>query len=320
MKPQYRRLATKGAARVGHVAFTCSRIARPALLRCPPARRARLRCRDPQNDGLAHAAAPADDVAGAERRQIARSGGNGAVSSKSSTMSGIREVDVGRGDAPFGGPLRNRRGTLIRKARMASRSPPRRRRRPGARSERSPSFCGRGHRSRGGELFGTSKESWACEFARQVKGHVTDSSRAWCEPAYCGFIISIVSMPAASKRSVAGRAGAGCIARRRIELVGSGGRAGRPRLRAGSTEFRVVGRYAAKAARRAAARRQGKDVDFGPGHRRHRKGRHRPDDRRARRDTREAKGPLGDMTVSGAYDGHEVRANLVPLNPKRRAR
>jgi hypothetical protein len=30
----------------------------------------------------------------------------------------------------------------------------------------------------------------------------------------------------------------------------------------------------------------------------------------------ETKGALGDMTISGAYDGHELRANLVPTNPK----
>jgi len=30
----------------------------------------------------------------------------------------------------------------------------------------------------------------------------------------------------------------------------------------------------------------------------------------------EAKGPLGDMTISGTYDGKELRANLVPKDPK----
>jgi hypothetical protein len=30
----------------------------------------------------------------------------------------------------------------------------------------------------------------------------------------------------------------------------------------------------------------------------------------------EAKGPLGDMVVSGTYDGHELRANLAPKDPR----
>ena len=30
----------------------------------------------------------------------------------------------------------------------------------------------------------------------------------------------------------------------------------------------------------------------------------------------ETRGALGDMTISGLYDGHELRANLVPTNPK----
>jgi len=30
----------------------------------------------------------------------------------------------------------------------------------------------------------------------------------------------------------------------------------------------------------------------------------------------ETKGPLGDMTISGTYDGKELRANLVPKDPK----
>jgi hypothetical protein len=30
----------------------------------------------------------------------------------------------------------------------------------------------------------------------------------------------------------------------------------------------------------------------------------------------QAKGPLGDMIVSGTYDGHELRANLAPKDPK----
>jgi hypothetical protein len=29
-----------------------------------------------------------------------------------------------------------------------------------------------------------------------------------------------------------------------------------------------------------------------------------------------AKGPLGEMVVSGTYDGHELRANLAPKDPK----
>jgi hypothetical protein len=36
-----------------------------------------------------------------------------------------------------------------------------------------------------------------------------------------------------------------------------------------------------------------------------------------RGDTRgETKGPLGDMTISGTYDGKELRANLAPKEPK----
>ena len=30
----------------------------------------------------------------------------------------------------------------------------------------------------------------------------------------------------------------------------------------------------------------------------------------------ETKGALGDMTLSGTYDGQELRANLLPANPK----
>jgi hypothetical protein len=33
----------------------------------------------------------------------------------------------------------------------------------------------------------------------------------------------------------------------------------------------------------------------------------------------EAKGPLGDMVISGTYDGHELRANLMPKDPRAEA-
>jgi len=95
-------------------------------------------------------------------------------------------------------------------------------------------------------------------------------------------------MAGCSKRASAGRAGAGCIRRRRIELVVAAG-PGRLGSRGIDGAFRVVGAYAAKVGAVEPPPPQGKRRGLWTRARRHRKGRHDLTIGERGRDTRRAK-------------------------------